>query len=275
MGAHEHKQRALVIALIASLLLWNLPFGGVLLYPFKLLATWMHELSHGMVMLATGAGFERMEIYRDTSGLSIAERGVSQAARAAIAAAGYMGTPLFGVALLVLGQTRRGARAALAGLGAVMAVTAVIFVDGAFGITAAITGAAACGVLAAISARRVAILAVNFIAAQACINALLDIRVLFRQNLVVNGTVVGASDAHNMARATFGSPSVWATIWLVWSFALLYAALRLMYLRQQRAARSGATGRRARPRAAPPGGSDCSEPRRSPESAPGQRAPSA
>ena len=39
--------RTLAIALLASLLLWNLPFGGVLLYPFKLLATWLHELSHG------------------------------------------------------------------------------------------------------------------------------------------------------------------------------------------------------------------------------------
>jgi hypothetical protein len=37
--------RTLAFALLASLLLWNLPFGGVLLYPFKLLATWLHELS--------------------------------------------------------------------------------------------------------------------------------------------------------------------------------------------------------------------------------------
>ena len=29
--------RVLALAMIASLLLWNLPFGGVALYPFKLL----------------------------------------------------------------------------------------------------------------------------------------------------------------------------------------------------------------------------------------------
>ncbi len=37
--------RTLALALLASLLLWNLPFGGVLLYPFKLLATWLHDLA--------------------------------------------------------------------------------------------------------------------------------------------------------------------------------------------------------------------------------------
>jgi hypothetical protein len=46
--------RTLAVALLASLLLWNLPFGGVLLYPFKLLATWLHELSHGLAMMITG-----------------------------------------------------------------------------------------------------------------------------------------------------------------------------------------------------------------------------
>jgi hypothetical protein len=29
------QNRALVVALLASLLLWNLPFGGLVLYPFK------------------------------------------------------------------------------------------------------------------------------------------------------------------------------------------------------------------------------------------------
>ena len=62
--------RTLAFALLASLLLWNLPVGGVLLYPFKLIATWLHELSHGLAMLVSGVGFDRVLIYRDTSGLA-------------------------------------------------------------------------------------------------------------------------------------------------------------------------------------------------------------
>ena len=55
---------------------------------------------------------------------------------------------------------------------------------------------------------------------------MLDIRVLFRANLVVNGEVMQRSDAHNMAEATFGTAWLWAGVWLAWSFALFYIALR-------------------------------------------------
>lgn len=235
------KQRALFIALIASLVLWNLPFGGLVLYPFKLLATWLHEMSHGVVMMLSGAGFDYMEVYRDTSGLAYAKYGVGNPGNAAIAAAGYMGTPLFGALFLVVGQTPLGARISLSAIAAAMCVSALLFVSNTFGMVAVYIGAGACA--AAAIHGRVAVLLINFIAAQSCINAVLDIRVLFRSNLVVNGKIMGASDAHNMAEASFGSPWMWAAVWLLWSCALFFVALRMVYLRQRAAlpAPGGAT----------------------------------
>jgi hypothetical protein len=229
-----HRQRIIAIGLLASLALWHLPFGGLVLYPFKLVATWLHELSHGLVMLATDAGFDRMEIYRDTSGLAFAQRSVSQAGRAAIAAAGYMGTPLCGAALLVLGQTGGRARRLLAGLGLFMAASTAIWIRGDFGRAAMSAIAAALLALALFAGWRASVWLVNFVAAQACINALLDIRMLFRANLVVNGQVMGNSDAHDMAAACGGTAGLWASLWLIWSLALLYAALRLIHRRQSR-----------------------------------------
>ena len=235
-----------------SLALWHLPFGGLVLYPFKLLATWMHEMSHGLVMLISGAGFDRMEIYRDTSGLAFGQTGVARAGRIAIAAAGYMGTPLCGAVLLVLGQSRQSAQRILAGLSAIIALSAAIWIHNDFGVAAMSASAAALVGVAAFTAwagragspawasrvgRSTAVWLVNFVAAQACINALLDIRVLFRPNLVVNGQAMGHSDAHDMARAAGGSPALWAALWLVWSLALLFVALRIIHLRQARAAR--------------------------------------
>ncbi len=228
------RERALVIALLASLVLWNLPFGGLVLYPFKLLATWMHELSHGLVMLAVGAGFDHLEIYRDTSGMAFARYGVGAPGAAAIAAAGYMGTPLFGALFLLLGQTRRGARGVLAAIGGLLVLSAVFAVRGGFGVGFVVTAAAVFLVAAAFAPPGMATFLVNFVAAQACINALLDIRVLFGANLVVNGRPMGASDAHSMAEATFGPPWMWAVIWLVWAFGLLYVALRVVYLQRDR-----------------------------------------
>lgn len=235
MGSHQQTQRAIVVALLCSLVLWNLPFGGLVLYPFKLLATWFHEMSHGMLMLITGAGLDRVEIYRDTSGLAFAHSGVGLPGQAAIAAAGYMGTPVFGATIVVLGQMRRGARSILLVLGALLALSAVLCVRNPFG--AAATAAIAAGLLAAgrFAGERIGRLLVNFVAVQACINALLDVRVLLRSNLVVNGQIMGASDAHSMAKATFGTPELWAGLWMLWSLVLLFAALRLVYRLQQRA----------------------------------------
>lgn len=227
------RQRALVLALLASLLLWNLPFGGVVMYPFKLFATWLHETSHGVVMLLSGAGFDHLEIYRDTSGLAQAKRPVGSAGRAAIASAGYLGTAAFGALFMVVGQSRRGARLVLVALGGALALSALLFVQNDFGIAATAIAAGACGALAIFSHDGLSMLVVNFVAAQACVHALLDIRVLFRAHMVINGEIVGASDAHNMAAATFGDHWLWAGSWLAFSALAFYVALRLVYLRQQ------------------------------------------
>ncbi len=232
LSVGHKRQRALILALLASLLLWNLPFGGLVLYPFKLLATWLHEMSHGVVMVLSGAGFHHLEIFQDTSGIAQAKQGVSAVGRAAIHSAGYMGTALFGAVLLVVGQTRTGARSVLASLGAALGISAFVWIQNDFGQTATYIGMAVCIAISLVPSERLAILVVNFIAAEACINALLDIRVLFRTEMVINGVIVdGASDAHNMADATFGTHVLWAVVWLLWSCLCFFIALRIIYLR--------------------------------------------
>lgn len=229
---HHHHRRALAISLLASLLLWNLPAGGVLMYPFKLLATWIHEMSHGLVMLAGGAGFSHLEIYRDTSGIAYAEAGATRAWRAAIASAGYMGTAAVGGVLLVVGQTMRGARGVLAAMAVALGLSAALWIRNDFGVWVAIAGSSALLASSLFLRSAHATFLVNFVAAQACIHAVLDIRVLFRANLVVDGEVVRNSDAHNMAAASFGPAWMWAALWLLWSFAVFFVALRVAYVRQ-------------------------------------------
>ncbi len=227
----HQRQRALILALLASLLLWNLPFGGLVLYPFKLLATWLHEISHGLVMLITGAGFEHLKIFADTSGIAQAKHGVSPAGRAAIHCAGYTGTAFFGALFLVLGQTRPGARSILATLGIALGLSGLLWIENDFGQSFAYIACASCLAIALVPSERLAILVTNFIAAQACINAVLDIRVLFRTDMVINGEIVGSSDAHNMANATFGNHWLWASVWLLWSCVCFYIALRIILIR--------------------------------------------
>jgi hypothetical protein len=243
--------RTLALALIASLLLWNLPYGGVALYPFKILATWLHEMSHGVVMIATGAQLDRVVIYRDTSGLSYAVWAISAPGTACIAAAGYMGTALWGAVLLVATPTAKAARIALLVIAVLMLATAVFAIvptpeEGHFGewaVAAIAGGLIVCAILLPPRAR---LFGAHFIAAQACINALLDIRVLLRPMQAVNGILSGSSDATSMARNTFGVSTrwavwFWAIVWLVWSLAVLFLALRLSSRISESRARPSAT----------------------------------
>lgn len=234
--------RPLALTLIATLLLWQLPFGGFVLYPFKILATWLHEGSHGLVMAVTGAGFDRMEVFADGSGLAHGSRPVIAFAAALIAAAGYMGTPLWGVALLAASRSVQGARRGLAVGGALMLASAILVVSNRFGqVALGATGAGIVVVAFAVPARWVQV-AAHGIAAQACINAVVDIRVLYRPSLYVDGVVVRDSDAHAMASATFGTEAdwavwFWASAWLAWSFALLFATF--VVVRQRERAEAG------------------------------------
>jgi hypothetical protein len=208
----------------------------VLLYPFKLLATWLHELSHGLAMLLTGVGFDRVLIYRDTSGLAYGSSEAGRLASAVIAAAGYMGTPLWGALLLVVSPDSRWSRRALLVLAALLVGTALTVIDvpdnDRFGPWAIGAIGAACAAAALVMPGRLRLAMAHFIAAQSCVDALLDIRVLLRPSQVVGGKIAGASDAHNMAQATFGTTATWAVwtwaiVWLLWSLAVLYVALRL------------------------------------------------
>lgn len=219
--------RLLVVALLGTLVLWNVPYGWVALYPFKIFATWIHESAHALLMLATGAGLDRLEIFRDTSGLAYPERGVAALAQAAISSAGYVGTALFGACFLILGRTDRGGRGVLLVLAATMAITVLGAIRNTFGIVAISAEALVLVGLAIWGGERLCAFTVSFLAAQSCINAVLDIRVLFGATMVVNGRAHRDSDADTLARVAFGPPALWAVTWLVWSFLMFYVALRV------------------------------------------------
>lgn len=221
------RRPLLPVALLTTLVLWNVPYGWVALYPFKLFATWIHESAHAVMMVATGAGLDRLEIFRDTSGLAHPVRGVSVLAQALISSAGYMGTSLFGALFLVLGRTDRGGRRVLLVVAAAMILTVILAVRNGFGAAAIGVEAIALAALALRGGERASAFMVSLLAAQSTINAVLDIRVLFAGSTVVNGHAGRESDADAMARVVGGPSWLWAAAWLLWSFALFYAALRL------------------------------------------------
>ena len=233
--AVTRQERALILALLVSLGLWSLPFGGFVLYPFKLLSTWVHEMFHGVAMMLTGAGFSRLEIFRDTSGIAFQERGAGGMVVAVIASAGYMGAALLGSLLLIITQRWHRPRVVLIALAVALGLSLLLWVSNDFGQGVVAIGGIALLLLAWFAPERVVLLVASFLAAQACINAVLDIRVLFRPVMVIDDKIVQFSDAQSMAAATFGSPEMWAVVWMLWSFACFYVALRVTRPKRGRA----------------------------------------
>jgi hypothetical protein len=52
----DRKRRAWTLAALAvgSILLWQTYWGSLLLYPFTILATWFHEMGHGLAAILAG-----------------------------------------------------------------------------------------------------------------------------------------------------------------------------------------------------------------------------
>ena len=69
--AEDGSRIALILGalLILALQRW-VPMGRLILYPFTLLSTWVHEMGHGISALLVGGHFLRLDIYADASGMA-------------------------------------------------------------------------------------------------------------------------------------------------------------------------------------------------------------
>lgn len=130
--ADEDRKERIVLLLgigLVSILLWQTSFGSLLLYPFTILATWFHEMGHGIAGMLTGSQFERLVIFADGSGyaVSLVPAGY-RPANALIAASGPLGPAVAGALLIIASRTAVATRAALTVLGAALILSALIWV---------------------------------------------------------------------------------------------------------------------------------------------------
>ncbi|MDB5425345.1 MAG: hypothetical protein JWQ29_2761, partial [Phenylobacterium sp.] len=127
-----HRQRIVLLMWIAvgSVLLWQTHIGSLLLYPFTILATWFHEMGHGVAAMLTGSSFERLLIFPDGSGIAQSMRpaDASGLTNALIAASGPVGPAIAGSLLIIASRTDKATRAALAIVGLALIISTVIWV---------------------------------------------------------------------------------------------------------------------------------------------------
>lgn len=132
LGGEDPRQRvALLLGIaLASILLWQTMFGSMLLYPFTILATWFHEMGHGVAAMLAGRGFDRLLIFADGSGIALSLRPVDgyRAVDALVAASGPLGPAVAGALLIVSSRSATATGNALTVLGVALILSTSIWV---------------------------------------------------------------------------------------------------------------------------------------------------
>lgn len=199
--------------LVALWLLWPTP----VLYPLRVFVVLLHELSHAAAAVATGGAVDRITLTPDEGGATWTLGGSSFLTLSA----GYLGSLLFGLAMLIAAGSRaRVARTALAAMALLITSAMLLLVRGLFGI--AFSALAALVLLALAwraptSAQRVVLTVLGLTSA---VYALLDIRsdVLARPDL--------PSDAALLAQMTGIPAIIWGLLWFAIGCSLTWLLVR-------------------------------------------------
>jgi hypothetical protein len=194
-------------------LLWDtLPVA-----PLKIFVVLLHEISHGLMAVATGGSIERIVITADQGGACYCGGGNAFLTLSA----GYLGSLGWGALLLVLARRARSWSPWVTGfIGAAIIVLSALYIRGAFGLGFAL-GAGGVLLLAARYGTPVVNSGIlSVLGLTSCLYAILDIKsdVLDRPEL--------PSDARLLSELT-GAPTLfWGLLWIAAGLAVSWLLVR-------------------------------------------------
>ncbi len=239
LGIHRDARpqaTLLLTAAVLSILLWFIPFAEVLTYPFRLFVTFIHEGGHALAALITGNTVESLSIATNASGETYTTQG-GIFSQVLVSSAGYIGSMLYGVGLLVMIRKAVAARVVL-----IASAVFVFLLTAVYGVyKPMVSGAALSSIpftffagallslglvaIAKFANSRIATFFVSFLAVQCVLNALLDLKTVLFLSTPFGPRL--PSDAVNMASATGIPALVWATVWIAISIGILLMTMRL------------------------------------------------
>lgn len=222
----------LLLAAVGTVAIWRAPWGEQILWPFSLLATWYHEMGHALTAKLLGGEVLHLHIYTDGSGLA-AYQGVGwgRLGQALVAAGGPVAPSVVGGLMLICSRRKGATRWCLLALGALLAFSAVVWIDWWESLIGAV---AIFGLGAAILA--ILLLGGNFLrrltlqlcGVQACIALWRDWDYFFAGAANVGGEV-RHSDAAAIAEALWLPVGFWGFWLAAFSVAVLIVSLLVAF----------------------------------------------
>jgi hypothetical protein len=217
----------LIAAAIATIVLWQLPAGDYILYPFTILATWFHEMSHGLMALLLGGQFRKLEIFGDGSGVATYAMSLSLApiGPALVAAAGPMGPPIAGSVLILASRSFKSATLSLKILGGFLLLSTLIWVRSLFGLIAIPLLGLIILAIAFKAPRWLQGFAIQFLGVQACVSTYHQLDYLFSYN----AGPLGLSDTGQIQQRLLLPYWFWGGLMAIVSLVILVQSLRIAY----------------------------------------------
>jgi hypothetical protein len=217
----------LIASAVLTVVLWQIPGGNYILYPFTILATWFHEMAHGLTALVLGGHFARLLVFSDGSGAAYYSGPLllGTFGKVLVAAAGPMGPPIAGAALIFSSRNLKTAPIALKFLGGFLLISTAIWVRSFFGfVVILLMGLAVLGV-AFKGSEQVQRLLIQFLGVQACVSTYRQIDYLFSYS----AGPLGISDTGQIQQSLLLPYWLWGGLLALSSLLILVMSLRSVY----------------------------------------------
>lgn len=224
---HKGRFYALLTIALITIVLWNVPFGNYVLYPFSILGTWFHEMGHGLTALLVGGSFKKLEIYYTGSGVAFFSLPAGkQTLGALVAAGGLLGPPIIGSVFLLSSKRETAARLCLLLFEAAIILSVVIWVRTSIGVLMVLLIGGLILLILWKGNSKAWILTVQVLGVQAVMSTYRQLDYLFMGSANINGQEM-LSDTGQIASHLFLPYWFWGALIALLSFALLYYSLKV------------------------------------------------
>lgn len=223
---NQRKAILLLLITIVNVSLFQFELGRQLLYPFTILGTWFHEMSHGLMAMLNGGNFEKLEIFSDGSGVatSSGELFFGRISRALVALAGPLGPTAFGYLFFRIAKNEKAINYGLWFLSLLMILSLFIWIRSIYGLV--VIGAMS-GLILYVSFQANKTLkegTVLFLGLQACISVYLSLGYILTEEVAI-GNQVMKSDTGVVEEMLFLPHYIWGIVIIFISIYVIFDSL--------------------------------------------------
>jgi hypothetical protein len=213
-------------------ILWNIPGGYLFLYPFTILGTWFHELSHGFTAMLLGGNFHRLVMFSNGSGyaeFSYSSLFLGNFGQAFVAAAGPLGPSFFGAVFIMASINNKATSITLFIFSLLLIISTLIWVRPffEFGFFITILFAVVFTYIALKGNDKFKAITLQFIGIQAFMSVYLSIGYLFSSGAFVGGQQ-NASDTQVIANNLLLPYWIWGFLILCLNVFMIYKSIKFI-----------------------------------------------